>query len=135
FTTNTPANPPSAKSLSGPQGVWLQNGKLFIADTHNNRVVIFNSIPTANGASADVVLGQPNFTVGINTNIAQVTPNPQANTMSDPVSVSSDGRRLFVADLGYNRVLIWNGIPTANGAPADIALGQPNLTSAIANNA
>ena len=47
FTTNFPSNPPSAKSMSGPQGVWIQNGKLYVADTHNNRVLIFNSIPTS----------------------------------------------------------------------------------------
>ena len=81
-----------------------------------------------------MVLGQANFNVGINTNIAQVTPNPQPTTMSDPVSVTSDGRRLFVADLGYNRVFIWNSIPTSNAAPADVALGQPNMKSAVANN-
>jgi len=45
-----------------PQGVWIQNGKLYVADTQNNRVLIYNSIPTANGAAADVVLGAPNFT-------------------------------------------------------------------------
>jgi uncharacterized protein (TIGR03437 family) len=134
FTTSTSLNPPTAKSMSGPQGVWLQNGKLYVADTHNNRVLIFNSIPAANGVAADVVLGQPNFNVGINTNIAQVTPNPQPNTMSDPVSVTSDGTRLYVADLGYNRVLIWNSIPSTNAAPADVAVGQPNLTSAVSNN-
>ena len=136
FTSNTPVNPPNASSMSGPQGVWIgQDGKLLVADTHNNRVMIFNRIPTANGAAANVVLGQPNFNVGIEKNIAQVTPDPKPTTMSDPVSVTTDpAGRLFVADLGYNRVLIWNTIPASNQAPADIALGQPDETSAIANN-
>src|SRR5207302_5709928 len=50
FTTaNQPGNVPSAKSMRGPQGVWIQNGRLYVADTQNNRVLIFNQIPTANG--------------------------------------------------------------------------------------
>jgi len=53
---------PTAKSMRGPQGVWIQNGKLFVADTQNHRVLIFNSIPTANGAAADLVLGQKSLT-------------------------------------------------------------------------
>jgi uncharacterized protein (TIGR03437 family) len=42
---------------------------------------------------------------------------------------------LFVTDLGFNRVLIFNSIPTTNGAPADVSLGQPDLVSSVANNA
>jgi hypothetical protein len=38
--------PLSAHSLRGPQGVWIQNGKLFVADTGNSRVLIWNSIPS-----------------------------------------------------------------------------------------
>ena len=34
----------------------------MVADTDNNRVLIWNSIPTTNGANADLVLGQDNFT-------------------------------------------------------------------------
>jgi WD40 repeat protein len=45
------------------------------------------------------------------------------------VAVSSDGVRLFVTDLGYNRVLIWNSIPTQNNQPADVVVGQPDFTS------
>jgi hypothetical protein len=48
--------------------------------------------------------------------------------------VTSDGVRLFVTDLGYNRVLVWNTIPTTNNAPADLALGQPDLNSSLPNN-
>jgi hypothetical protein len=52
----------------------------------------------------------------------------------NPVAVTSDGQRLYVTDLGYNRVLIWNTIPTANQAPADVAVGQPDLHSSLSNN-
>ena len=128
-------NTPTASSLRGPQGVWIQNGKLYIADTGNNRVIIFNKIPTANGTAADVVLGQPNFTTFVQPDLTQVTQNVAANLLLNPVAVSSDGVRLFVTDLGYNRVLIFNSIPTANQTAADVAIGQPDLTSSIANNA
>src|SRR5207237_309730 len=55
FKTGTvpPGLVPSAKSLRGPQGVWIQNGKLYIADTQNNRLLIYNQIPTSNGAGPD----------------------------------------------------------------------------------
>jgi len=136
FTSNSlPGNTPTASSMRGPQGVWIQNGKLFVADTQNNRVLIFNHIPTTNGAAADVVLGAPNFTTYVNPDISQQQSGATASTMLSPVSVTSDGTRLFVTDLGFNRVLIFNSIPTTNGASADVALGQPDLVSSVANNA
>jgi uncharacterized protein (TIGR03437 family) len=137
FTTGTvPTNgTPSATSLSGPQGVWIQNGKLYVADTQNNRILIYNRIPTTNGVAADVVLGQPNFTTFVQVDISQQNTNATAANMLNPVSVTSDGTRLFVTDLGYNRVLIWKTIPTANAAPADFEIGQPDMNSGIPNNA
>jgi len=137
FTTFTvPTNgTPTASSMSGPQGVWIQNGRLYVADTQDNRVLIYNHIPTTNGAPADVVLGVPNFTTKAVLDITQQTAPTTASNMLDPVSVTSDGTRLFVSDLGYNRVLIWNSIPTSNGAPADVVVGQPDMSSSIPNNA
>jgi uncharacterized protein (TIGR03437 family) len=132
FTHNVPAVPPTAKSMRGPGGVWFQNGKLFVADTQNNRVLIYNSVPTANAAAADVVLGQPSFTSAISA--TQVIPTPTANNLLSPVSVTSDGQHLFVSDLGDNRVLIWNSIPTSNQAPADVVIGQPDFSSYSDNN-
>ena len=133
-TTSVPGNTPNAKSMRGPQGVWIQNGRLYVADTQNNRVLIFNRIPTSNGAAADVVLGQPNFTTFVEPDLTQQKNNVSANQLLNPVAVSSDGVHLFVTDLGYNRVLIWNSIPTSNGAAADVAIGQPDLVSSVANN-
>src|ERR1039457_269779 len=126
---------PTAKSMRGPQGVWIQNGRLYVADTQNNRALIYNQIPPSNGAAADVVLGQPNFTTAVEPNLTQQKLNVTASLVLNPVSVTSDGVHLFVTDLGYNRVLIWNSIPTVNAAAADVAVGQQDLVSSIANNA
>ena len=134
FTHNATSVPPTATSLRGPTGVWLAGGKLFVADTQDNRILIYNKIPTTNNAAADVVIGQPNFTSFVQPDLTQKNATPTANNMQTPVSVTTDGTRMFVADLAQNRVLIWNTIPTTNGAPADIALGQPDLTTAISNN-
>jgi uncharacterized protein (TIGR03437 family) len=122
---------PSAKGLRSPQGVWIQDGRLYIADTQNNRILIFNSIPRANGASADLVLGAPNFSTFVQQDLiaASVNFKATATNMNSPVSVTSDGRRVIVSDLGHNRVLIWNSIPTQNGQPADVVVGQPEIES------
>jgi uncharacterized protein (TIGR03437 family) len=145
FSAVQQPNVANASSFRGPQGVWIQNGKLFVADTENNRIMIWNSIPTTNNKPADLQLGQKDFT-----SVAQVPPTcipPPApappppcslltgtqGTMLDPVSVSSDGVHLFVADTGYNRVLIWNSIPTQSGKPADVEIGQLNFSSTLAN--
>ena len=137
FTSATvPTNgTPSATSMSGPQGVWILNGRLYVADTQNNRVLIWNHIPTTNGAAADVVLGQPNFTTFVQVDITQQNTSATASNLLNPVSVTSDGTRLLVTDLGYNRVLIWNHIPTVNAAPADVEIGQPDMVSGVPNNA
>jgi len=120
------------KSFRSPQGVWLQGGRLFVADTQNHRVMVFNSIPTSNGMAADYVLGEPNFNTAPSAQTVAIT--PAANNLFYPVSVTSDGTRLFVADLGNNRVLIWNSIPTQTQQAADVVVGQPDMMSNTANN-
>jgi uncharacterized protein (TIGR03437 family) len=133
--TSIPGNLPNAKAMRGPQGVWIQNGRLYVADTQYNRVLIFNHIPTSNGATADVVLGQPNMTTFVEPDLTQQTTSATASNLLNPVAVTSDGTRLIITDLGYNRILIWNTIPTTNGQPADVEIGQPNFNTSVANNA
>jgi uncharacterized protein (TIGR03437 family) len=139
FKTGTPntgtgdVRVPNAKTLRGPQGVWFQNGKLFVADDMNHRVLIWNSIPTSNYQAADLVLGQPNFSTAIEPDLTKTTLDAASNTLLNPVAVTSDGVHLFVTDLGHNRVLIWNSIPTQNQQPADVEIGQPDMSTAIAN--
>lgn len=122
------------RSLRGPQGLWIQNGRLFVADTQNHRVLVWNSIPSRNDQPADLVLGQANFDVVPQVDLTRLEVNPKQDNLLNPVSVTSDGTRLFVSDLGHNRVLIWNSLPTRNQQPADVVVGQPDFVSAIANN-
>ena len=131
FTT---ANPGIGKSaLRGPQGVWIQGTRLFVADTQNHRIMIWNTIPTTNNQGADYVLGEPDFNTAPPATTLDLPAT--ANNLFSPTSVTSDGTRLFVADLGHARVLIWNSIPTQNQQPADVAVGQPDLVTEIDNNA
>ncbi len=111
-----------ADRLRRPNGVSTDGTRLFITDTLNNRVLIYNQSPTQNGASADVVLGQPNFDRGEALATA-------ANTLSSPMSATTDGQRLIISDLGNNRILIYNQIPTQSGASADVVVGQGDFTS------
>ena len=119
----------SASGLRGPQGVWVQGNQLFVADTQNHRVLIWSSIPTQNNQPANVVLGEPNFTTAPPQTTFDLPPT--ASNLFSPVAVTSDGQRLIVTDLGHDRVLIWNSIPTQNGQPADVVVGQPNMTSEL----
>jgi uncharacterized protein (TIGR03437 family) len=133
LTHNGTSVPPTATSLRGPSGVWIANGKLFVADTQDNRILIYNKIPVSNNVAADVVVGQPNFTTFVEPDLTQTNATPNASNMQTPVSVTTDATHMYVADLAQSRILIWNTIPTANGAAADVAVGQPNLVSAVSN--
>jgi uncharacterized protein (TIGR03437 family) len=133
FTAITSPPQVSQSAMRGPEGVWIQGNRLFVADTLDNRILIWNSIPTQNNQPADVVLGQPDFKTVQSAKVT-VTPVTSASDIISPTGVSSDGTHLFVADLGQNRVLIWNSIPTQNNQPADVEIGQPDMTTAVANN-
>src|ERR1700712_838385 len=63
FITNTAATTQSGMNI--PSGVAIDptSGKVFVADNKNNRVLRFASIATlVNGAPAESVFGQPDFT-------------------------------------------------------------------------
>ncbi len=113
FSAHSFAYPYDVFSLASATG---GEGKFFVADTYNNRVLIYNTTPTSNNQDADLVLGQANFT--------SVSSGSAANQMYNPSGVWSDGTKLYVVDQGNNRILVWNTIPTSNQVSADYVLGQ-----------
>jgi hypothetical protein len=133
---NKGGGPPTARTLNQPSGLWSDGTRLIVADSYNNRVLIWDSIPTASFTPADLVLGQGNFThdAGNDDNQDGVTDNnPSARTLSYPYMLDSDGTWLAVADAGNSRVLIWTTMPTTNFAPANLVLGQGAFTLNAAN--
>jgi NHL repeat-containing protein len=118
--------PPSASTLNGPQGIFADLAHVIVADTANNRVLVYDA--TAMGGAATLVLGQPTFTT---------TPansgGPTASTMQGPTAAYSNGTSLWVGDTGNHRVLVWNAFPTSNGQPADLVLGQPSFSAVLPN--
>lgn len=118
-----------AAGYSAPSGVWSDGTTLIAADTNNHRVLIYNSVPTTNGASADVVVGQPDAVSGV----ANQGGTPAANTLFAPTGVFFDGATLYIADTGNNRVLIYFGLPNSNNTPADVVVGQPSFSTGAAN--
>lgn len=133
FSGFSPAT--SASGMRGPQGVWIDGGRLFVADTQNSRILIWNTIPTSNGQSPDLVLGQPDLDTRHEADLTKGVYDPDEKHMLDPVGVTVSGGRLFVADLGFNRVMIFHSVPTQNFAGADVVIGQPDFTSSEPNNA
>jgi hypothetical protein len=113
-----------ANTLKTPESAWSDGTRLFIADGHNHRVLIYNTIPTGNNVAADVVIGQPDM----QSNEANQGGDVKANTLYFPRSIYSDGTKLFIADYWNHRVLIYNTIPTSNNAAADVVVGQSDVT-------
>jgi NHL repeat len=111
-----------------PGAVWTDGKRLAVVDTGENRVLIWNTFPTANFQPAELVLGHSDFA---NTDyndapaVAGAITKPSSSSLREPRGIHSDGISLVVADTFNHRVLIWNTFPQANNQPADVVLGQP----------
>ncbi|MEZ5093473.1 NHL repeat-containing protein [Nocardioides sp.] len=116
---------PTAASFYWPFGVAVVDGRCYVADTGNRRVLVWrDGLPEA-GQPADVVLGQP-------------TPGAREENRGEgvgpasfrwPHAFASDGAGgVWVADAGNHRLLRWLEHPDVD-RPADAVLGQPDLAT------
>jgi hypothetical protein len=112
---------PGPATLNVPTGVTSLGDGIAVADAWNHRVLIWHLRPERSNAPADVVLGQADF-ASVEANGGHVTASAQS--LFWPYGVHWDGVRLWVADTGNRRVLMWHGVPMSNGCPADLVLGQ-----------
>lgn len=116
---------PGPATLNVPTGIAACGDGLALADAWNHRVLLWLEVPRRHNQPADLVLGQESF--------HSVEPNggretPASDTLFWPFGIAWDGARLWVADTGNRRVLVWHGIPTRSGQKADLVLGQRDFS-------
>ena len=110
--------------MNWPAGISLHDGKLLVADTYNNRILVWNTIPALSGSAADLVLEgtQPGDSFPL---------TPRKDRFVWPWSVWTDGDKLVVTSTATSSeggirfggwVLIWNKFPASSADPADILL-------------
>jgi uncharacterized protein (TIGR03437 family) len=126
-------------TLSFPRFVLAVNNRLFIADGGNDRVLVFNQIPTASGASADLVIGESPDTANFTGTVTLAS--DAADSLRTPMSLAWDGINLYVSDAYNRRITVYsmgeNTVPYAgivNSASINIvARGAVTFTAIIAS--
>ncbi len=97
-----PYGPHTGDRFRFPYALGLDGERLVIADTANNRILVWEGVP-GDGRGADHVLAQPDFASNGENRWTSV----QSDTLCWPYGISLRGDRFAVADSGNNRVMIW----------------------------
>ncbi len=114
-----------ADQLNRPSSLDFDSaGNLYIGDGDNARVLIhLNPASKSDGAAADILLGQADFTAPSFMTSQQILHYPGG------LAVDANGT-LFVSGVVTNRILVWeNAASLTNGALADRVIGQVNFTA------
>jgi sugar lactone lactonase YvrE len=129
FTSKLAPTPPNATSLAKPSSVVIDpvTRKVFVSDQFNNRVLRYASAEAlADGAAAEMVLGQASFTTSV------AASPPTSTSMKSPGGLFLDRLgRLWVADSGNHRVLMFaSASAIGSGSSANRVFGQPSFATA-----
>ena len=93
------SEPTSGVHFNLPQGVFIDDSHLFVADTSYHRVLIWNEIPSSGSDQPDVVIGQSSFEDGLK-------PKFTRDGLFMPSGVWFDGSYLWVGEYKFShRVL------------------------------
>ena len=95
---------PQANTLSWCYDTFFYHSGIWVADTGNSRVLWFKNVPRISNASADALIGKPNFNLSSeNADTAFST----AKMLYWPFSICIEQQMLAVADTGNHRIVIY----------------------------
>ncbi|MGA2711818.1 MAG: hypothetical protein ABSG41_01835 [Bryobacteraceae bacterium] len=129
---------PSASTFSVPVDMAFSQSELFVADSGNNRILVFPSAVSGPSGTASRVIGQldfpyraPNLVEGKEFGFSGSTSSASGSAILD---YSSTPPHLYVADTLNNRILGFRNFTSmTNGQVADIVIGQPDMFHTVIN--
>ena len=127
YTSKEPRLAPDGLNWPGHLAYDANDNRLFAVDNRNHRVVVLDL--ASNGIepsmAASLVIGQPDFTTTNAPGPRQV--NGQSLAFPNGVAFDPARQRLYVADQGNHRVMVFDATPErmANQPSALAVLGQP----------
>ncbi len=128
----------SASTLNQPAEFGVANNELYVADSGNNRVLVYSNVLNSVATAATRVIGQLDFPYyGLNLVEGKefgITGASGFVSGSAILDYSATPPHLYVADTLNNRVLGFNNFNTMqNGQAADLVIGQPDLFRTMVN--
>ena len=113
-----------------PTGVVIDttNNRLYVGDSSNNRVKIYDTSSITNGMNAVNVLGQTTFSGGTATTTQLGLSGPRN------LAFDSANNRLYVAEQNNNRVTVYDTSSITNGMNAVNVLGQTGFGTGTSAN-
>ena len=109
--------------FDGPSSVGGGNGLLLVADTNNNRVVVYTPTPYGQ-VDPTWVMGQ--------SNLATTSAGCGPAGLTAPNQAATSGNMVLVADTGNHRVLIWKPLADYAGRACRLGLGPTRLGKLLA---
>ncbi|QXX74923.1 hypothetical protein [Methylovirgula sp. HY1] len=116
----------NAYGMRWPHAVCRFGERLVVADSGNNRLMVWNKMPERNGAACDFVLGQSDAGSCEHNRAAYL---PDARALNMPYACTALGDRLAVADTANSRLVGYASGGLAMGAAAAVLTGQPDFHS------
>lgn len=90
--------------------------KIYVTDTNNDRILVWNDIPGSNGAPADFAMYNvvdPDSTQYVGEDSSKGYINRNSTEIGWPWSIWTNGNRLICTDTRSSRILIWDGLPAS----------------------
>jgi len=123
FTSNDPGTGKHELNWPGNVAISPDGRHVAVADTYNDRILLWNTFPQKSGAAADVALERAAFGV------------QGTRPLGWPWGVWTDGKKLAAVVTAWSAVFVWNQLPRRDNEPPDLILrprnaGTPrNITS------